>query len=55
MLKRLFDITFSFLGLVALGPILLWLAWRIKSEDDGQVFYRGDSHHFLRMIIQRIN
>ena len=24
-----------------LGPLLLWIAWRIRREDGGPVFYRG--------------
>lgn len=41
MLKRLFDIIFSLLGLIAFFPILLTLAILIKREDGGPVFYRG--------------
>ena len=28
-------------GLAVLGPLLIWLAWKIKAEDGGPVFYRG--------------
>jgi len=41
MLKRLFDIVFSLLGLMLTTPILLILAILIKREDGGPVFYRG--------------
>lgn len=41
MLKRIFDIIFSVAGLLALGPLWLWIAWRIKREDGGPIFYRG--------------
>ncbi|HQU32178.1 MAG TPA: sugar transferase [Candidatus Brocadia sapporoensis] len=41
MLKRLFDIVFSLLGLMLVFPILLVLAIWIKREDGGPVFYRG--------------
>ena len=41
MLKRLFDITFSLLGLISLFPFLLAFAILIKKEDGGSVFYRG--------------
>lgn len=41
MLKRLFDIVFSLLGLMLTTPLLLILAILIKREDGGPVFYRG--------------
>lgn len=41
MLKGIFDILGSFLGLLILSPLLCWVAWRIKTEDSGPVFYRG--------------
>lgn len=41
-MKRIFDLIFSSLGIVILSPILLMIAWRIHSEDDGSVFYRGE-------------
>ena len=28
-------------GLLLLSPLLLWIAWRIKREDCGPIFYRG--------------
>lgn len=42
MIKRLFDIIFSTCGLVVFSPLLFWIAWCIKYEDAGQVFYRGN-------------
>jgi len=41
MLKRLFDIIFSAIGLLFLSLVLLVIAYRIKNEDGGPVFYRG--------------
>ena len=41
MLKRLFDIFFSFFGLVILSLLFLLIAILIKLEDKGPVFYRG--------------
>jgi lipopolysaccharide/colanic/teichoic acid biosynthesis glycosyltransferase len=41
VLKRLFDIASSFLGLILVSPILIVLALLIKIEDGGPVFYRG--------------
>lgn len=41
-MKRVFDIFSSALGLVLLSPVLLWIAWRIRCEDGGPVFYRGE-------------
>ena len=42
MCKRLFDIVASTVGLALLSPLLLSIAWRIKSKDGGQIFYRGE-------------
>jgi len=39
--KRVFDIVAAYLGLILLSPLLLWIAWHIKHEDGGPVFYRG--------------
>lgn len=39
--KRLFDIVFSFLGLILVSPLLLVMAILIKRESPGPVFYRG--------------
>ncbi|MBU2563317.1 MAG: sugar transferase [Actinobacteria bacterium] len=41
MLKRLFDVVFSFLGSVLLLPLFLLIGILIKSEDKGSIFYRG--------------
>lgn len=38
----MFDIFFSTVGLVLLGPLLGWIAWRIRGDDGGPVFYRGE-------------
>lgn len=40
MLKRLFDFFVSFIGLIFLSPLLLFVAIQIK-KDGGPVFYRG--------------
>lgn len=42
MLKRLIDISSSLMGLITLWPLLLWIGIRIKNEDGGPVFYRGE-------------
>ena len=42
MLKRLFDILFSFLGLLITSTILLLVAITIKLDSRGPVFYRGE-------------
>jgi lipopolysaccharide/colanic/teichoic acid biosynthesis glycosyltransferase len=39
--KRLFDILFSFIGLLLLSPLLLLMIFLIKFEDRGPVLYRG--------------
>jgi len=41
MLKRLFDIIFSLMGLVIFLPLMAILAILIKKEDRGPVLYRG--------------
>lgn len=41
MLKRLFDIVLSIIGLIILSPVLLLVSLLIKLEDGGPVFYRG--------------
>lgn len=42
MLKRLFDITVSFAGLVVLSPLLLAIAIMIRLDSNGPVFFRGE-------------
>jgi lipopolysaccharide/colanic/teichoic acid biosynthesis glycosyltransferase len=39
--KRLLDILASAFGLLLFGPLFLFLAWRIKRDSPGPVFYRG--------------
>jgi lipopolysaccharide/colanic/teichoic acid biosynthesis glycosyltransferase len=41
MFKRIFDITFSVIGLVLAAPLMAVLAFLIKKEDGGSVFYGG--------------
>jgi len=40
-LKRLFDISLSALGLFLLSPFVGIVAWAIKHDSPGPVFYRG--------------
>lgn len=42
MIKRLFDIFFSAMGLLILSPFLITIALLIKLHDWGPVFYRGE-------------
>lgn len=42
MAKRFFDIVAAALGLLFLSPIFFFIALRIRRDDGGQVFYRGD-------------
>ncbi|OGZ01524.1 MAG: hypothetical protein A3G64_01600 [Candidatus Liptonbacteria bacterium RIFCSPLOWO2_12_FULL_60_15] len=42
MLKRLFDLLLSSVGLILLSPVILVLALLIKLHDRGPVFYRGE-------------
>ena len=41
MIKRLFDLFFSLIGVIILSPLLLVLAILIKTSSPGPVFYRG--------------
>ena len=41
MLKRLFDIIFSLLGLILVSPLFLFIGILIKRESPGPAFYRG--------------
>ena len=41
MLKRIFDLTFATIGIVAISPVLLMIAAFIKFQSPGPVFYRG--------------
>ncbi len=51
--KRLFDIILSTIGLIVLSPIMGIIAYRIKKEDGGPVFYKqvrvGKNEHQFRM------
>jgi len=42
MVKRLFDIIFSFFGLIIVSPLLGLIAIIIKMDSKGPVFYRGE-------------
>jgi lipopolysaccharide/colanic/teichoic acid biosynthesis glycosyltransferase len=41
VIKRVFDISFSLVGLIMLSPLFFLIAYLIKREDGGPVFYRG--------------
>ena len=41
MLKRIFDIIFSFFGLILVLPVLAIIAFFVKLGSEGSVFYRG--------------
>jgi len=40
-MKHIFDLICATMGLAVLSLLLIWIAWKIKAEDDGPVFYRG--------------
>jgi lipopolysaccharide/colanic/teichoic acid biosynthesis glycosyltransferase len=42
MIKRLFDLVLSSIGLVLISPLLIIIAVWIKLDDPGPVFYRGE-------------
>lgn len=39
MLKQLCDYVFTFLGMILISPLLLYIAYRIKKEDPGPVIF----------------
>ena len=60
MVKRLFDITVSFLGLLATSPLLLAAALAVKLSSPGPVFFRqervgkgGKPFHILKFRTMR--
>jgi len=42
MLKRVFDIFLALNVLIIIAPVFIIIAWLIKKEDGGPVFYRGE-------------
>jgi len=42
MIKRLFDITAAFLGLLLLSPVFLIVAFVVKTDSPGPVFFRQE-------------
>lgn len=42
MLKRCFDCILATLGLIILTPLILYACFRIKREDGGPIFFRGE-------------
>jgi lipopolysaccharide/colanic/teichoic acid biosynthesis glycosyltransferase len=42
MVKRLFDISVAFVGLILLAPVLLIVGFLIKLDSPGPVLYRGE-------------
>ena len=42
MIKRIFDIVVSLIGLFATSPFFIYAALLIRNEDQGPVFYRGE-------------
>jgi exopolysaccharide biosynthesis polyprenyl glycosylphosphotransferase len=49
--KRLFDICFSILGIIALSPIMIGTAIAIKLDSKGPVFFRQKRHGFNNEVI----
>ena len=42
MIKRLLDFLFSFMGLIFLSPILVFIAFWIKFDSNGPIFFRQE-------------
>jgi lipopolysaccharide/colanic/teichoic acid biosynthesis glycosyltransferase len=42
MIKRLFDVTVSIVGLIITAPLLIIVAFLIKVKSPGPVFFRGE-------------
>lgn len=50
-IKRIFDLSLSIIGLIILSPLMAIIAYKIKREDGGPVFYKQvrvgkDGRHF---------
>jgi len=41
-LKRFFDVIFSFFGLIIASPLLIIIAFLVKLNSPGSVFFRGE-------------
>lgn len=41
-IKTLFDYVLTILGLIAISPILSYVAWKIKSDSPGPIIYDGE-------------
>lgn len=41
-MKRTFDFLAALMGLLLLSPLLVFIIWRIRREDGGTIFYRGE-------------
>ncbi|OZG66558.1 sugar transferase [Bifidobacterium eulemuris] len=39
VIKRIFDIVMSSIALIVSSPVMLWVAFKVKQEDGGPVFY----------------
>lgn len=39
--RRAFDIVASVIGLILLAPVFIWIAWKIRRDSPGPIFYRG--------------
>ena len=52
MAKRIFDIFIAAAGLLLISPFLILIAWRIRSEDGGPIFYRGERVGLFGRIFQ---
>ncbi|NJR14066.1 MAG: undecaprenyl-phosphate glucose phosphotransferase [Phyllobacteriaceae bacterium] len=49
--KRLFDIAFSLLGILALSPVMIATAIAIKLDSKGPVFFRQKRHGFNNEVV----
>lgn len=61
-IKRLFDFLASFIGLIALSPIFLYIAYRLHRQKEGSPFYRqerigygGKPFHILKFRTMRVD
>lgn len=50
--KRIFDIIFSILGIIAFSPIMLLTALAIKLDSKGPVFFKQKRHGFNNEVIE---
>jgi len=50
MIKRLFDLIFSFLGIIFLGPVLLLVSCLVKLDSNAPILFLQESVGLNRKV-----